>query len=269
MSCEEFVIGPVLSSAAQRTDAWAHDSSPAAVVSKVRPHRAVFRSQNDYSPYHLGALHEGTTVGTYQTLAGVKTYVSLPPAGTPYAQDTAVVFLGDVFGFYPNALLIHARYYPEFDLTRWRESHGPERVRSALDPVLKYLRDAGITKLGATGYCFGGKFVSALAIENAIEAGVNAHPSGIIVPDDIEAWVAKSKTPLLFNSCEVDKSWPKDSQDTADKIMASYAPGWKQNYYPGCTHGFGTRADLSVPAQKHGKEDAFKESVEWFKNYLI
>lgn len=37
----------------------------------------------------------------------------------------------------------------------------------------------------------------------------------------------------------------------------------------GCTHGFATRADLAVPEQKFGKEDAFKESVEWFKKYLV
>lgn len=71
-------------------------------------------------------------------------------------------------------------------------------------------------------------------------------------------------------------------------MMATYAPGWKQNYYPGyvkyslkyiwvrlmtvwvrCRHGFATRADLAVPEQRHGKEDAFKETVEWFKKHLV
>ena len=34
-------------------------------------------------------------------------------------------------------------------------------------------------------------------------------------------------------------------------------------------HGFATCADLSVPEQKYGKEDAFKKSIEWFKTHLV
>ncbi|KAL8286150.1 hypothetical protein RQP46_004638 [Phenoliferia psychrophenolica] len=240
-----------------------------------------------------GAIHEGTPVGKTETIAGVATYVSLPPAGT-YDKDKAVVFLGDIFGQYANAKLLadsfaangFATYFPDylhgdpvplesmnagatFDRVAWKEAHPPSRVRSGLDPVLKYLREAGVSKIGATGYCFGGKYVSDLAIENAIEAGVAAHPANIIVPDDIEAWLAKSKVPLLFNACEIDQTWPQETQALAAKLMASYGPGWKQNYYAGCRHGFGTRADLSIPEQKHGKEDAFKETVEWFKKYLV
>jgi len=100
--------------------------------------------------------------------------------------------------------------------------------------------------------------------------GATAHPAGITVPDDLDAILEKSKVPLLFNACETDKTWPKESQDAAEATLGGgkYAPGWKQNYYPGCTHGFATRGDTSVPAIKFGKENAFEETCRWFKQYL-
>lgn len=33
-----------------------------------------------------------------QEIAGVQCYVALPPAGVEFAQDTAVLYLGDIFG---------------------------------------------------------------------------------------------------------------------------------------------------------------------------
>jgi hypothetical protein len=42
-----------------------------------------------------------------------------------------------------------------------------------------------------------------------------------------------------------------------------YAPGYVREYYPGCTHGFATRGDLSKPEVKAGKEGAFKATVEF------
>lgn len=139
-------------------------------------------------------------------------------------------------------------------------------------------------------------------MENKIEAAVLAHPSGIVLPDNLVFLKAQSKTPVLINACETDGTvsiiiivipvlaesvksdvcfllmiqWPIASQAEATTLMTSptsgeslYAPGWKQNYYPGCTHGFASRGDIAIPAVKFGKEDAFRESVEWFKKYLV
>lgn len=47
-----------------------------------------------------------------------------------------------------------------------------------------------------------------------------------------------------------------------------FAPGYKREYFAGCTHGFAVRGDLSIPAVKAGKEGAFKSSVEWFMKYM-
>ena len=98
--------------------------------------------------------------------------------------------------------------------------------------------------------------------------------------------MAKSKAPLLINSCEVDKQFPQESQAIADVVFEGrFAPGYKREYWDGCTHGFAVRGDLvsrsmqvlstashvkpqSNPKVKAGKEGAFAASVNWFKKYL-
>ncbi|KAM0745632.1 alpha beta-hydrolase [Meredithblackwellia eburnea MCA 4105] len=241
-----------------------------------------------------GKIHTGTEIGSFETLAGIKTYVSIPPEGTEYDKETAILYLGDIYGHYSNAKLLcdsfalagFATYYPDyfhgepvpeeainegaaaFDRDAWRTRHPPEKVRTAIDPLIDYLKSKGVKKFGATGYCFGGRYVVYLAIDNLIQAGVAAHPGGITFPQDFEKVKEVSKTPLLFNACEFDKTWPRENQTKAETLMQSYVPGWKQNYYPGCTHGFATRADLDVPEQKFGKENAFEETVAWFRQHL-
>lgn len=37
--------------------------------------------------------------------------------------------------------------------------------------------------------------------------------------------------------------------------------------YSGTVHGFGTRANVSDPEQKFGKEEAFFQAVRWFSNW--
>jgi hypothetical protein len=79
-----------------------------------------------------------------------------------------------------------------------------------------------------------------------------------------------SKAPLLINSCTVDQQFPHESQAKADEILGDgkFEPGYKREYFEGCTHGFAVRGDLSDPKVKAGKEGAFKATVEWFQKYL-
>ena len=79
-----------------------------------------------------------------------------------------------------------------------------------------------------------------------------------------------SKAPLLINSCTYDSRFPHESQAKADEIFGNgkFKPGYKREYFEGCTHGFAVRGDLSKPEVKAGKEGAFKASVEWFLAHL-
>ena len=58
--------------------------------------------------------------------------------------------------------------------------------------------------------------------------------------------LAKSKAPLLINSCEIDGQLPIPLQQKADEIFGDgkYAPGYYRTYWDGCTHGFTVRGDM-------------------------
>ena len=58
--------------------------------------------------------------------------------------------------------------------------------------------------------------------------------------------MAKSKAPLLINSCEFDDQFDQNAQAVVDKMMGDgkFAPGYERTYWDGCTHGFAVRGDL-------------------------
>jgi len=155
-----------------------------------------------------------------------------------------------------------------FDLPAWLAKHSPkEHTGKRARQVIEGLKGQGITVYGATGYCYGARIVFDLAFDNIIHVAVVAHPS-LVKPEDLDAYVKKSKAPLLINSCEHDEAFPKSVADTGDKTFASFAPGYRRNHYDGASHGFAVRGDLSQPKIKAAKEGAFKESVEWLIKYL-
>ncbi|KAF8524575.1 alpha/beta-hydrolase [Hysterangium stoloniferum] len=240
-----------------------------------------------------GVRHEGTPTGTIEKIAGIDVYVALPSG--EYDKEKALLYLPDGFGlplwnaqaddFALNGVAVYMiDYYDgdpvpfdlltekdfKFDLSAWIGKHPAEVTRPLLDPVIAALKERGIKEFGATGYCFGGKYVFNLAQEGTIKVGVVSHPSLLKMPDDLETLLAKSKAPMLINSCDVDGQFPKESCELADNLLGDgkYAPGYKRVHWKGCVHGFAVRGDLSDPLVKAGKEGSFKETAAWIKKYL-
>ena len=114
-----------------------------------------------------------------------------------------------------------------------------------------------------------GRYVFDLAFDGVLKVSAVAHPSHLEVPDDIERY-AQTNVPLLIESCEVDQMFPRELQAETDAILGDgkFSPGYKQDYWPGCRHGFAVRGDQSDPAVKAGKEGASKNVVEWMAKYL-
>ncbi|KAF7966698.1 hypothetical protein HWV62_37322 [Athelia sp. TMB] len=243
----------------------------------------------------LGVRHEGTPTGTIETVAGVQCYVATPQG--PYAREKAVLLLTDVFGMQlENSQLLaddFARngfktivpdYFsgdachkdalsggaPWFDVRAWFARHPLGSYRAPIDSVIAQLRAEGVTRLGATGYCLGGRSVFDLAFDRAIDVAVVAHPSFIAVPDDLQRYLGLSHAPLLINSCGTDDMFPPSASAEADAILGGgrFAPGYARAHFEGCAHGFAVRGDLSDPKAKAAKEGAFEGSVEWFVRYL-
>ncbi|KDQ50688.1 hypothetical protein JAAARDRAFT_211518 [Jaapia argillacea MUCL 33604] len=241
-----------------------------------------------------GVRHEGTPTGKLETIGGVECYVATPTVS--YPTDKVVLFLPDIFGHsLINAQLLADDYAkngfktvipdylngdpvpadalsganPTFDLGEWFKTHGAAETRPPLDKVIAALKAEGVTTFGATGYCLGARYCFDLAFENIVQATASAHPS-LIQPEDLKKYAEVSKAPILINSCEVDPQFPKEKQDLADSIFGDgkFAPGYERTYFPGCTHGFAVRGDMSDPNVKAGKEGAFKSTIEHFIKYL-
>ncbi|KAJ7164510.1 dienelactone hydrolase [Mycena filopes] len=242
-----------------------------------------------------GVTHEGTAEGKTETIGGVSCYVATPKCD--YAKDKVVLLLTDVFGIiFINNLLMADDFArngfktimpdlfngdpvdkdafepgaPPIDRQAWRARHTAKETRPIIDSVLAALNAEGVTAFAATGYCFGARYVVDLAFDNAIHVSVIAHPSGLVLPDDMEKYAALAKAPLLINSCETDPAFPAEAQAHADALLGEgkFAPGYKREYFAGCTHGFAVRGDMSDPKVKAGKEGAFKATIGWFEKYL-
>ncbi|KAH8926535.1 alpha/beta-hydrolase [Atractiella rhizophila] len=231
-----------------------------------------------------GVIHEGEAVGTIDNINGVKCYIGKP--SVEYPKNKALLFLPDVFGleFINNKLLVDAYakngfytvlidYFegdsiPEnalndsnFDRYAWLAKHGHDRTKPLLDAAIKGLKEQGFETFAAIGYCFGAKYVAALAYDNSLKAGVMNHPSFLDYPTDPEKLKA-TKLPLLWNVCEIDDQCPLEKQKIVDEVYGD-AEFYKKSYYPKASHGFAVRGDLTVPEVKFAKEDSFKQSVEW------
>jgi dienelactone hydrolase len=74
------------------------------------------------------------------------------------------------------------------NLTEWLTQHPPSEIERIITTTVQYARgDLGFSRVGAVGYCFGGKYVSRyLAAGRGIDAGFVAHPSNLL-EDEIRA----------------------------------------------------------------------------------
>jgi hypothetical protein len=61
-----------------------------------------------------------------------------------------------------------------------------------------------------------------------------------------QKYKAIAKAPLLINSCSVDQQFPLEASAKADEVLGNgqFAPGYKREFFDGCSHGFAVRADL-------------------------
>lgn len=238
-----------------------------------------------------GVIHEGEAKGTIEKIEGVEVYVATPTKD--YPKDKAILLLTDIFGislinsklladsFAENGLLTFvpdlfdgdaappdALTGGKFDLGAWLGKHSAAEGYKNVEKVLPGLKAKGIKDFAGVGYCYGVKLVFLATFNGHIKVAAGNHPSFIQIPEDLEKFAATG-VPILLNTCEIDSMFPISTQAKADEIFKdSGVKLYKRNYYPGCTHGFTVRGDLSDPKVKHGNESAFKECYEWIATKL-
>ncbi|KAF9235040.1 Alpha/Beta hydrolase protein [Melanogaster broomeanus] len=239
--------------------------------------------------------HSGTPLGKTETIAGVPTYVSEPnDAG---AQKKILLFFSDVFSpFYINNQLIQDYFAshgftvlgldyffgdrmetlvkdPAFKREVWRG----KVVKDAMEHTPKWVeavreRYGTDVKYCAAGYCFGAPYVFALANDASfnLAAGAVIHPSSLLDHDTkalkadiIESCVA----PMLFSCAEIDAAFPAEARRQTEDILVKKKAEYYFQIFSGVSHGFGSRGDPSVDAQRWAKEESARGVLEWFKRF--
>jgi hypothetical protein len=135
----------------------------------------------------------------------------------------------------------------DFDIMKWLTKGGPEgkgHLPDTVDPIvektLAYMKEQGAKKIGAVGYCFGGKYVARfLAKGKGVDVGFTAHPSfvdeaelrGMTGPLSIAAAgklrtkkTSIGRTPSLTTSQKPTPSSPKRSVTSLSRSSRTWVP---------------------------------------------
>lgn len=158
---------------------------------------------------------------------------------------------------------------PGFNTTTFLNSHGPAQTDPIVAAGIAYIRSLGITRIGATGYCYGGRY--------AFRAGGNltspqgggahavfaAHPS-MLTDEEISA----IQGPASVAAAETDSMMPAARRTEITSLLQQSGKEYSFAVYGGTSHGFGVRVNGTDPRQKFAKEEAFLQAVRWFTVWL-
>jgi carboxymethylenebutenolidase len=143
-----------------------------------------------------------------------------------------------------------------------------------LDAAAAYAKSTGkadTTKLGITGFCWGGRIVWMYAGHNPdLEAAVawygpvaRSYHEGDRTPLDI---VPNIKAAVLGLYGGDDPGIPRETIDRINAAMKAAGKTAEIVVYPDTPHGF--LADYRPSYRKEAAEDGWKRLTAWFKKYL-
>ncbi|KAL2915597.1 hypothetical protein HK105_204782 [Polyrhizophydium stewartii] len=231
-----------------------------------------------------GFLWKGTPLGREIRLGELDAYVAEPRLIK--RQDTAILFLHDVFGWkVDNPRLVADRmaalagapvylvdFYNGIELGTPGNLKYPlmefvgmfpvDATTERINKVLDALRAQGKTRFGAVGYCWGGKYSLRLGDGTAL-AVVACHPSLVNVETDI----APITSPTLFLLAETDSIFTPDLKAKTMEQLEKSGVKHSAKEYKGTTHGFAIRCE-EVKEQLDARDDACAQAAAWFDKHL-
>lgn len=124
------------------------------------------------------------------------------------------------------------------------------------------VKNSGHERVGALGYCLGGRLVVKMAEASPIKSAVSYYGVGL---ENVVPSVTDKAAPVLLHIAELDSYVPADTR----KVLlddAARREGWEAYVYPGCDHAF------ARPGGAHWVEDAAKlaesRSLAFMKRFL-
>jgi len=232
-----------------------------------------------------GVKHEGEAAGEMKSIGDIETYFAYP---TDKSTETAILLITDVIGHdFINAKLIADQFAAngyfvvmpdlffgdpislnrpgDFDFPKWLSGHKPDRTDPVVEAALKEMKEKyGCKKIGAVGYCFGGKYVARfLAKGKGVDVGAMAHPSFVDAAE-----VKGIAGPVTIAAAETDQIFPAPKRRETEDILKEMDVPYQLSLYSDVEHGFAVRADISNSRIKYAKETVFLQFVQWFDEYL-
>ncbi|RDA86898.1 hypothetical protein CP532_1841 [Ophiocordyceps camponoti-leonardi (nom. inval.)] len=239
----------------------------------------------------IGTLYEGSPSGQTTKVDGrIDAYLAKAPEDKA-RKGCGILYLPDVIGIWQNSKLMADTFAAsgyttllidlfngdpvplnrttDFDFPGWLQ-HGSDgknpHTAEVVDPIveagIKAMRDMGIKRIAAVGYCFGAKYV-VRHYKNGIECGFVAHPSFVE-----EEELAAIGGPLSIAAAETDFIFPVEKRHKSEEILLKTKQPYQVNLYSGVEHGFAVRGEVEVKVQKFAREQALRQALTWFDEFL-
>ncbi|XP_040364225.1 endo-1,3;1,4-beta-D-glucanase isoform X1 [Rosa chinensis] len=172
---------------------------------------------------HPPNLNGTSGAGSVIKVGGLKAYVT-----GPSHSKLAIILASDIYGFEaPNLRKIADKVastagfhvvVPDFfygepynpnntqrNFTGWLKDHGTDKGFEDTKRLIAALKNKGVSKIGAAGFCWGGKVVAELSKGYYTKAAVLLHPYNVTL-DDIKA----VKTPIAILVAQFDNLTPPE-----------------------------------------------------------
>lgn len=237
-------------------------------------------------------------MGKNETLAGLDTYVSLPPDGRP--PRGVVLLITDIFGAHRRNPRLWADrlaasgagdlavVLPDFfrgdawpadaelsadGFGAWLARHPREKVlreaRAVVEEAARRFSPSGPLPVSAVGFCWGALYATLLAggPSPVVASAALLHPS-LLTLDDFKA-VEAAPLLVLFtaNDQQVSDSFRAEIEGVLDAKNGEKKPLTAHHFYADQAHGFSLRGDDTDPKVAAAAEDAFARTAAWLKEY--
>ncbi len=151
-----------------------------------------------------------------------------------------------------------------------------EQVMGDLDAAVEYAADTGkadVSRLGLTGFCWGGRIAWLYAVHSdSLRAAVAwygrlAHPATALQPHSPIDLAPRLRCPVLGLYGELDQATPPEQVERMRKSIQGTTQNASLVVYPGAGHGF--HADYRPSYHRDAATDGWLRLCQWFREYGV
>ena len=181
-----------------------------------------------------------------------------------FAEEGYLAVAPDLFWRLEPGVELDPDIEPEFQraLDLMGKYNPDEGVRDIEATIHHIRREMGVSKVGAVGYCLGGKMAYMTAARTDVDATVGYYAVGVNEMLDEAKAIAN---PLLLHVPEEDGFVDKEAQKAMHEGLDDH-PKVTLYDYPGLDHGFAT--EFGKRRDEEGAQLADQRTAQFFKDHL-